>query len=41
MKKHLTLAVSALALCASAALAETVAVITPYLSQPPLIKVGT
>tara|TARA_B110000503_G_scaffold16565_1_gene23676 strand:+ start:1718 stop:2629 length:912 start_codon:yes stop_codon:yes gene_type:complete len=34
MKKHLTLAVSALALCASAALAETVAVITPYLSQP-------
>jgi ribose transport system substrate-binding protein len=34
MKKYLTLAVSALALCASAALAETVAVITPYLSQP-------
>jgi ribose transport system substrate-binding protein len=34
MKKHLILAVSALALCASAALAETVAVITPYLSQP-------
>ncbi len=34
MTKHLTLAVSALALCASAAWSETVAVITPYLSQP-------
>lgn len=34
MTKKLTLAVSALALCASAAWSETVAVITPYLSQP-------
>jgi len=34
MTKHLTLAVSALSLCASTAFAETVAVITPYLSQP-------
>ena len=34
MTKHLTLAVSALALCASAAWSETVAVFTPYLSQP-------
>ncbi|SMY08272.1 substrate-binding domain-containing protein [Flavimaricola marinus] len=34
MTRHLTLAVSALALCASAAWAETVAVITPYLAQP-------
>lgn len=34
MKKHLVLAVSTFALFSSAALAETVAVITPYLSQP-------
>jgi len=34
MKRHLTLAVSALALCTSAAWSETIAVITPYLSQP-------
>lgn len=34
MKKHLILAVSTVALMSSAALAETVAVITPYLSQP-------
>lgn len=34
MKKHLLLAVSAFTLCASAAWAETVVVITPYLSQP-------
>lgn len=34
MKKHLALAVSTFALFSSAALAETVAVITPYLSQP-------
>ena len=34
MNKHLTLAVSALALCASTAWSQTVAVITPYLAQP-------
>jgi len=34
MTRNLTLAVSTLALCASAAWSETVAVITPYLSQP-------
>ncbi len=34
MTRKLTLAVSALALCASAAWSETIAVITPYLSQP-------
>jgi ribose transport system substrate-binding protein len=34
MKKYLTLAVSTFALFSTAALAETVAVITPYLSQP-------
>ena len=34
MTSKLTMAVSALALCASAAWSETVAVITPYLSQP-------
>ena len=34
MTRKLTFAVSALALCASAAWSETVAVITPYLSQP-------
>jgi ribose transport system substrate-binding protein len=34
MTRKLTLAVSGLALCASAAWSETVAVITPYLSQP-------
>lgn len=34
MTRHLTLAVSALALCASAAWSETIAVITPYLAQP-------
>ena len=34
MKRHLTLAVSALALSASAAWSETIAVITPYLAQP-------
>lgn len=34
MNKYLTLAVSAFALCASTVWADTVAVITPYLSQP-------
>jgi len=34
MNKIFTLAVSAIALCASTAWAETVAVITPYLAQP-------
>ncbi|MFA8440595.1 substrate-binding domain-containing protein [Yoonia sp.] len=34
MTSKMTMAVSALALCASAAWSETVAVITPYLSQP-------
>jgi ribose transport system substrate-binding protein len=34
MRKHFTLAISALALSASAAWSEKVAVITPYLSQP-------
>lgn len=34
MKTTLTMAASALALCASSAWAETVAVITPYLAQP-------
>jgi ribose transport system substrate-binding protein len=34
MKRHVALAVSAFALCASAVTAQTVAVITPYLAQP-------